>query len=471
MSEPCIISAEAFTLQNIGCGVLEGMAVVSVTGASGIHVLSLDNGANIQFTDTFSNLSAGNYTVLIQDTAGCEITTNFTIVDIPEIIVSSTTTNAACGAASGSITITASGGTNGYTFSLDGINFQANNMFSSLGVGSYTTYVKDNSECIGTGNAVIMDNGNVGFTTITTDAGCGLSDGTITITATGGTSPFEYSFDNGANFQTSSIFSTASAIAYDVVVRDNSGCSAAAQVMVNQAATTLTFTTSITDASCGASDGEIVVNGSGGAGGYSYSINGGSYVSNNTFSVLAVGAYTISIQDANGCIVSQTSIMVSQAATSLTFTTSVADASCGASDGQIVVNGSGGAGGYMYSINGGTYVSSATFSSLSSSSYIVSIQDVNGCVYTQSNIVVDNLDVSFNSVIAPIINNTCASTICHGAMGSAAKPLLRNYAEISSKAAQIKAELLAGTMPKTGTISAADKAAILCWIDAGAPNN
>lgn len=79
--------------------------------------------------------------------------------------------------------------------------------------------------------------------------------------------------------------------------------------------------------------------------------------------------------------------------------------------------------------------------------------------------------IQFSANVSPIFQSTCAVSGCHNA-GSANGPgPLTNYAEINAAKVQIRAAVLSGSMPKNGTLTAAQKNSIICWIDAGAANN
>ena len=79
---------------------------------------------------------------------------------------------------------------------------------------------------------------------------------------------------------------------------------------------------------------------------------------------------------------------------------------------------------------------------------------------------------AFAANVLPIIQSTCATNAtCHGA-GSANGPgPLLTYSQISGFAGSIKTAVANGTMPKTGTLTTAEKNSIICWVNAGAPNN
>ena len=79
---------------------------------------------------------------------------------------------------------------------------------------------------------------------------------------------------------------------------------------------------------------------------------------------------------------------------------------------------------------------------------------------------------AFAANVNPIIQSTCATDAsCHGS-GSANGPgPLLNYTQIFNARVLIKTAVGNGTMPKTGTLTAAQKNSIICWVDSGAPNN
>jgi gliding motility-associated-like protein len=130
-------------------------------------------------------------------------------------------TDASCGNNNGTITITGNGGATPYSYSIDGIHFQNSNIFSGLAPGDYTVSLKDlngkpaqitvtvNSGCLQPISLVLS----------TTDENCGRKNGTISVTATGGTAPYQYSL-NGTDFQDEPVFSQLASGNYTITVKD-----------------------------------------------------------------------------------------------------------------------------------------------------------------------------------------------------------------------------------------------------------
>lgn len=78
---------------------------------------------------------------------------------------------------------------------------------------------------------------------------------------------------------------------------------------------------------------------------------------------------------------------------------------------------------------------------------------------------------TFSGDVLPIISSTCAAAGCHASGSFNGPGALTNYSQVSAAKSAIRSAVAAGTMPKTGSLSSAQKSAIVCWIDAGAANN
>ncbi len=299
---------------NVLCyGASTGSITVSATGGTAAYTYSI-NGGTYQSSNVFSNLAAGTYSIVVKDVNGCVSAAGSVTITQPAAPVTYTTTqvNVLCnGASTGSITVTATGGTGAYTYSINGGTCQASNVFSNLAAGTYTIMAKDANGCTsGTGSVTIIQNAVVAFTSAKTNVNCyGASTGSITVSATGGTAAYTYSI-NGGTYQSSNVFSNLPAGTYSIVVKDANSCTSdAGSVTITQPAAALSFTTAQTNVTCfGASTGSITVTAAGGTPAYTYSINGGTCQSSNVFSGLAAGTYTIYVKDANGCISASSSV-------------------------------------------------------------------------------------------------------------------------------------------------------------------
>lgn len=139
-------------------------------------------------------------------------------------------------------------------------------------------------------------------TTTGTDQSCALADGTATVSATGGTAPYNYQWSIGAGSQTTATAIGLSAGAYTVTVTDsgNPQCTQVANVTVAGTPNTVTvMMTSSTPESCVGQDGTATAAGAGGSAPYSYMWDNGQMMA--TATGLAAGTYTVIITDANAC--------------------------------------------------------------------------------------------------------------------------------------------------------------------------
>ncbi|HLP54283.1 MAG TPA: PKD domain-containing protein [Fluviicola sp.] len=353
------------------------------------------------------------YTLTATDTDGCTTVTDDVTITVGSCcaltIDNLTPVNPSCGASDGTITVTVSGQTTNLQFSIDGgVTFQSSNVFSNLPAGNYTIQAIDDNNCLETETITLTNSNAPVINSITpTDASCGASDGTIAINASGGSGALEYSIDNGATFVSGSTFNSLGAGNYDIVVQDASGCQATATATIANANAPVINSITPTDASCGASDGTIAINASGGSGALEYSIdNGVTFVSGSTFNNLAAGNYDIVVQDASGCQATGTTTIATLNGPVINSITPT-DANCGASDGTIAINASGGSGALEYSIdNGVTFVSGSTFNNLAAGNYDIVVQDAGGCQVT-GNTTIANLN-------GPVVNAGADQTICTG---------------------------------------------------------
>lgn len=138
------------------------------------------------------------------------------------------------------------------------------------------------------------------------DADCTLKDGVVEVMATTteeGPGNFQFRIGDGA-YQDEPVFTNLAAGTYEVTVANESGCTKTVEASVkNKNGVNIEIVTS--DAGCGSSEGEIVVEPVGGTPPYSFSFNGGGFQENNIFTNLPRGEYTVTGKDATGCEVKQ----------------------------------------------------------------------------------------------------------------------------------------------------------------------
>jgi hypothetical protein len=141
----------------------------------------------------------------------------------------------------------------------------------------------------------------------------------------------------------------------------------------------------------------------------------------------------------------------------------------GQETGEIIVSASGGAGPYMYSIDGTNFQSSGTFSNLGATDYTIVVKDANECTDNKMAKVEAVQEVFYANQIRPILDNNCQRSPCHGSNGNI--PSFETYSDVKARADRIKARTVAGTMPPSGPLSNADVQLIADWVDQGALEN
>jgi len=316
---PCSgITVTVTTTQiNPTTGGSNGSITASATGGSGF-IYSLNGGA-YQTSGLFSNLATGNYTITAKNSNGCTGTTTVALGSTNPcagvtITVTTTQVNPTIGQSNGSITASATGST-GFTYSINNGTFQASGTFSNLAAGSYTITAKSSAGCLGTKQVTLTASDpcagiTVAVTTTQVNPSTGLSNGSITASATGGTG-FTYSINNGT-FQASGTFSNLAAGTYTITAKNSNGCIGTRQVsLVSSSPCTnvnIVITAAVvhtTPCITPTNNGSITVTATGSTG-LTYNIGGGAYQASNVFANLNAASYLIGVKDANGCTKTQT---------------------------------------------------------------------------------------------------------------------------------------------------------------------
>jgi len=290
----------AYVINNTpSCTGSNGQITLTATGGSGPYTYSINGGA-AQGNGVFSNLPAGVINYTVNDANACAGQGTFTLNPPVSITATATPTQILCnGQSNGSIQLSASGGQAAYTYSQNGVTYQASNAFTGLSAGTYTLYAKDANGCVGTVSATITEPSAISLNAVPTAITCfGETNGSVIATATGGTGALTYNINGGA-YGNASTFSNLGAGTYTVGVQDANGCVQTFQTTVVEP--TQIVASAVATPSTGA-NGTVTASATGGNMPYTYSINGINFYSGVLFSNLAPGTYTVSVKDVNGCI-------------------------------------------------------------------------------------------------------------------------------------------------------------------------
>ena len=359
-----------FEITGIDCFGETNAAIQSnISGGNGNLTYLWNTGAT---TSNISNLSPGTYTLSITDITGCELIESVTIVEPAAINIVVSSTNINCsGETNGAIDLSVDGGNEPYTFTWS--NGAITEDISNLSEGTFLVTITDNNACQSIESfEITAPTLLTGSTAIIPIACFGDNNASIEIIGTGGTAPYAYLWSTGANTQS---INNLSGGTFAVTMTDNNGCEfIESGIEVNSPDQLLTNTT-FTPIDCtDGQNGSILSSPSGGTGSYSYLWNTGA-TTPNLFN-LGSGTYTLTITDAEGCEVVETSTLINPTALSINQTT--VPISCnGFSDSYIDLSVSGGTGAYTFIWNTGATIDDLY--NLGAGFYEVSISDANGC--------------------------------------------------------------------------------------------
>ena len=392
------------------------------------------------------------------------------------IVISGTVTpTSAPTATNGVITATASGSTS-FTYNINNGAYQSSGTFNNLAAGDYTIGAKDGAGCIKTKSFTVTATAcpTINVTaTVTAATTATATDGAISATASGSTG-FTYSINAGP-FQASGNFTSLAVGSYTITAKDANGCTGSASFLVASAACpTITVSTTVTPSSGPtATNGSIVASASGGTASYVYSIDGGTtFQASGTFNNLTAANYTIVAKDANNCLGSSGTVVVSFVPCPTISISALVTGSdkCSNITGTISVTASGSSG-FSYRLNSGAYQASSVFNALGTGNYTIGVKDQNGCTSTQAaNVPIAAAGTKFSAVKA-ILSANCALSGCHSGATPQNGINFGDDCTIVTQKDRIKSRAVDGNpsfMPPTGgQLSASDKQKIVDWINAG----
>ncbi|MEP7265044.1 MAG: hypothetical protein ABI772_11130, partial [Bacteroidota bacterium] len=358
-------------------GVCNGAISQTISGGAGYSYL-WSNGAT---TKDVTGLCSGSYTVTVTYNSGCTQSSSYTVNNIYSMTASTTKGNVLCkGAATGTINLTVNNGVPAYSFLWN--NSATSQNLSGVAAGTYTVTATDVNGCTAQTSATLTQPATVLSTTISssTTVSCfGLSNGSATVTASGGVAPYTYIWSNGASTATASGLSAGT---YTVTATDANSCSSQQTTTITQPSAALDADiSSSTNVLCfGLTTGSATATATGGTTAYTYIWSNGSTSSTNNN--LASGNYTVTITDSRSCT-STASVTITQPVAALSVSTVATNVNCrSGNDGTVTATPSGGTSPYTYIwSNGATTV---TNSNLTSGTYTITVTDANNCTATSS---------------------------------------------------------------------------------------
>lgn len=387
LNAPPVITS---VITDVDCnGNSTGAIDITVTGAGGYtfdwaHITSGPEPEDV------SGLPAGNYSVTVTDVNGCFAVENFVINEPPTLTLTTNTVslygggfNISCnGGNDGAITVTAGGGTLGYTYSISpAAGTQGTpGVFTNLPANAYTITVTDINNCTADVMQTLTEPTAITGTANVTDASCAAAtNGSVVINASGGVGTLEYDF--GSGYSASNTNSGYAPGNYSVDIRDANLCviNIPFTIAVDNS-NPVVVSASAVDATCnGACDGSVSASASGGTGPYTF--DWGPAGTGPMLTGLCAGMYTVTATDIYGCS-DMTTVTVGEPAAVTASLLAISDVMCGSGTlGKAEITATGGNGTYTFVISplAGTQGTPGSFTDLPADNYTVTVTDGNGC--------------------------------------------------------------------------------------------
>lgn len=395
--ETNIRTVSDFNGQAISCqGAADGSLFADASGGTAPYNYLWSTGAN---TDTINELSARQYIVFVGDTYGCVALDSLSLSEPERLVATATVTSDFDGddisgpeAQDGEVTANVEGGTPPYQYSWNTSPPQQGQIASDLGAGVYAVVVEDQNACVDSATVSVRSPGSltVRLNILSDYSGspiscAGATDASLTANISGGIPPYQIEWVNLPDFAGQDTLSQVGPGIYEVRVRDAENMEASASIGL-ESPSAIELTVLASDLACPEqSTGRLEVLASGGTPGYSFSWSDGNQ--DSLRSSLAPGFYSLSVQDQNGCTLSDSVTLASGPGLFATY--SVVEEGCvGAENGSILATLENGTAPYAYLWSTGEIGES--IENLRAGTYSVQISDSSGCVLT------DTLEVSLS---------------------------------------------------------------------------
>jgi len=387
------------------CGSENGSIDVSVSGGASPYTFEWDNGDT---TEDLNDVPAGTYVVTVTGDDGCTTELSVTLdnddppITVDAVIVANTTCIGGNGSITTNITPTPPPGGGTYTYEWD--NGATTPDLTDLEPGSYTVTVSTGTSCEGTATFTIPDEPNepeIDFTPL--ESICGLENGSIDVSVSGGEPPYTFLWDNG---ETTEDLTDIPAGSYSVTVTGANGCTSEAAVTVTNNDPVITVTANIDpNEGCGPGNfnGSITITILPGTSptGIPYTINWSTGETTTTISNLEPGSYSVTVNGGGNCETIET-FTVDDLPNEPEISVVVDNAECGLSNGSATISVSGGVSPYDILWSNGNTTNSIT--DMPAGSYSVTVTGANGCT-SELPVVIGDDPILF-SVTADIDPNT-----------------------------------------------------------------
>jgi gliding motility-associated-like protein len=449
-----VLTVEIETYNDILCaGQSNGSATALASGGTPPYTFSW-NTVPVQNTATATGLTAGTYTVTVDDANNCgPVTATVTIEEPLPITANASALPILCHGDSTMVTIIASGGTGPLVYTFNGVTQTGNGVFPGIPAGNYNWSVTDSLGCGPvTGTLQVTEPDSIDATiAVTTPIACAGGTATVTITATGGTAPYTFIF-NGVTQTGSGVFAGIPAgNGYLWSVTDANGCSSVAgSYDISEPDTLEATAVETTPVPCVGGTATVTIFATGGTPPYTYTLNGITQVGNGIFTGVPAGAgLAWSITDANGCGPVSGTIDITEPPIPAASASVTIPIPCVGGTATVSIIASSGVEPYTFTFNGVTQVGNGVFTGILAGSYSWSVTDANGCgpVTGTLNVAAPPVPAASAAVTTPIPCNGGTATVTITAVNGVAP-----YTYTFNGVTQIGNGIFAGIPAGTGYI-------------------
>jgi len=362
-------------------GFSNGFISISVSGGTLPYSYDWSDPITVN-SATIQSIPAGNYSVTVYDNYGCSNVGNAVLTQPESLIVSAVVNNnVSCyGMSDGSAVASASGGTGNLSYLWSDPEATASALNNSLAAGVVTVIVTDEAGCTASSTITITQPSQLVATATSSPLVCGVSQGSISVSVSGGTAQYGYLWSNGSNLPVQNPVAPGN---YRVTVTDANGCTASSITVVDMQGSSPVVITQPVALSC-YGDSDAVLTGSmmSGMAPFTYSWSNGSTVS--SIANIAAGVYSVTVTDAWGCSGSQAYTVTQPDA--LSIVVSGVNISCyGYANGSLSTLITGGTPPFTFSWSNGA--SQSYQNNIAAGNYIVTVTDVLGCSITGSRVI------------------------------------------------------------------------------------
>jgi hypothetical protein len=435
----------------------DGTITILAGGSSAPYTFAMGTGA-YGSNNSFTNLAPGSYVIHARDGYGCIIDSTIALVDSVKTGASMQLTDVLCfGQSTGSVTVTPNGGFGApYSYIVNNGTASTNNILSGLVAGTYNIRVQDVSSCYFDTVVSLTQPTVLAMTRSVTNIQCNGGTGSISVSATGGKTPYSYSINNGA-FSTASVFNSLAVGGYTVIVKDANGCTVQQAMSITEPAKIMITSYSAGMPNCyGATSGFVTVTGTGGTAPLTYAAYGPT--STGALTGLGAGTYRVRITDANSCQ-KDTMVEITEPAR-LAIDLSMKQPTCNAlKNGLLQVFATGGTKPYTFALNSNNPTALSYFSSMGQGSYILHVQDSNGCKLDSTVTFVDSLRMTTEFIVQDVSCFARADGAVQVLPDGGIAPYLFSF----NKGAFTDTSTFMGNTAKAYAVTIKDS--IGCWLD------